>query len=182
MRSVRPKSGACTKSIRRLAHGNSTTKKQASSNPIPVRRARFCAAIFFFQAEDGIRGHCVTGVQTCALPIFNLDELYPAGIHERDLALAPDPERISLRNFFLWLDRLHKFAEWFAENNIHPFRKLALKKAERWMLERFEGSDGLAAIFPAMLNALIALKALGYPATHPQVIRAENELKRLEHE
>src|SRR5260221_1691379 len=26
-------------------------------------------AFFFFQAEDGIRDHCVTGVQTCALPI-----------------------------------------------------------------------------------------------------------------
>src|SRR5437867_5801574 len=25
---------------------------------------------FFFQAEDGIRGRTVTGVQTCALPIF----------------------------------------------------------------------------------------------------------------
>src|SRR5882672_11558959 len=25
---------------------------------------------FFFQAEDGIRYHCVTGVQTCALPIL----------------------------------------------------------------------------------------------------------------
>src|SRR5260221_6147700 len=25
--------------------------------------------ICFFQAEDGIRYHCVTGVQTCALPI-----------------------------------------------------------------------------------------------------------------
>ena len=25
--------------------------------------------VFFFQAEDGIRDHCVTGVQTCALPI-----------------------------------------------------------------------------------------------------------------
>src|SRR5438034_11669986 len=24
---------------------------------------------FFIQAEDGIRDHCVTGVQTCALPI-----------------------------------------------------------------------------------------------------------------
>src|SRR5260221_731240 len=24
----------------------------------------------FFQAEDGIRDHCVTGVQTCALPIY----------------------------------------------------------------------------------------------------------------
>src|SRR6266542_5196668 len=29
----------------------------------------FCC-IFFFQAEDGIRDATVTGVQTCALPIF----------------------------------------------------------------------------------------------------------------
>jgi squalene-hopene/tetraprenyl-beta-curcumene cyclase len=111
-----------------------------------------------------------------------LDELYPHGFHERDLALPPDPDKISFRNFFLWLDRLHKFAEWFAEHGIHPFRKLALKKCEAWMLERFEGSDGLAAIFPAMLNSLIALKALGYADEHPQVLRAEHELKRLEHE
>src|SRR5256885_5501174 len=27
---------------------------------------------FFFQAEDGIRDYKVTGVQTCALPIWNL--------------------------------------------------------------------------------------------------------------
>src|SRR5215204_6861696 len=27
---------------------------------------------FFFQAEDGIRDHCVTGVQTCALPILDV--------------------------------------------------------------------------------------------------------------
>ena len=26
--------------------------------------------VFFFQAEDGIRDRLVTGVQTCALPIF----------------------------------------------------------------------------------------------------------------
>ncbi len=112
----------------------------------------------------------------------NLDELYPQGIHERDLALSPDPEKVSWRNFFLWLDRLHKLAEWFAEHKIHPFRRAALRKAEQWILERFEGSDGLAAIFPAMLNSLIALKAFGYPDDHPQVIRAANELKKLEHE
>src|SRR5438132_1433846 len=29
-------------------------------------------ACFFFQAEDGIRDHCVTGVQTCALPISTM--------------------------------------------------------------------------------------------------------------
>jgi squalene-hopene/tetraprenyl-beta-curcumene cyclase len=109
----------------------------------------------------------------------NLDELYPEGFHERDLALRPDPERFTWRNFFLWLDKLHKFVE---NNNLRPFRKLALKKAEAWMLERFEGSHGLAAIFPAMLNALIALKAMGYPDDHPQVVRAERELKALEHE
>src|SRR5690606_41189828 len=29
------------------------------------------SCFFFFQAEDGIRDFHVTGVQTCALPIFN---------------------------------------------------------------------------------------------------------------
>src|SRR5260221_7924309 len=36
-------------------------------------RARLGAKLnkfYFFQADDGIRDHCVTGVQTCALPIF----------------------------------------------------------------------------------------------------------------
>ena len=112
-------------------------------------------------------------------PHVTLDELYPEGYHERDLALPPDPQRFTWRNFFLWLDKLHKFVE---NNKLHPFRKRALRKAEAWMLERFEGSNGLAAIFPAMLNALIALKALGYPDDHPQVKRAEQELKNLEHE
>ena len=112
----------------------------------------------------------------------NLDELYPDGIHERDLALAPDPERLTWRNFFLWLDRLHKFAEWFAEHNVHPFRKRALRKAEQWMLERFEGSDGLAAIFPGMLNSMIALNLLGYPDDHPQIVRIEEQLKMHQHE
>src|SRR5260221_4924196 len=38
-----------------------------SRNRQCILRALCC--IFFFQAEDGIRYHCVTGVQTCALPI-----------------------------------------------------------------------------------------------------------------
>src|SRR5436190_9663121 len=37
----------------------------------------YCMFVFFFfQAEDGIRDHCVTGVQTCALPI---SYRYPEG-------------------------------------------------------------------------------------------------------
>src|SRR5258708_8103241 len=32
----------------------------------------FRRVLFFFQAEDGIRDDLVTGVQTCALPIFHM--------------------------------------------------------------------------------------------------------------
>jgi squalene-hopene/tetraprenyl-beta-curcumene cyclase len=112
----------------------------------------------------------------------SLQELYPLGFHERDLMLARDPKRFTWRNFFIWLDSLHKFAERFARHNIHPFRKAALKKAEEWMIQRFEGSDGLAAIFPGMLNSIIALKALGYPDDHPLIAWNESELKKLIHE
>src|SRR5260221_1748363 len=36
--------------------------------------------LVFFRAEDGIRDHCVTGVQTCALPILiALDALRVVG-------------------------------------------------------------------------------------------------------
>src|SRR2546425_2492536 len=36
------------------------------------------SSLFFFQAEDGIRDKLVTGVQTCALPIWALDRVRPA--------------------------------------------------------------------------------------------------------
>src|SRR5260221_1606339 len=42
---------------------------------------------FFCQAEDGIRDHCVTGVQTCALPISLNDD--PPCV-EADLALMEE--------------------------------------------------------------------------------------------
>ena len=112
----------------------------------------------------------------------DLDELYPNGKWELDESLRPRYFDFGLRNMFLWLDRLHKLAEWVSRQGLHPFRGAALKRAETWMVERFEGSDGLAAIFPAMLNALIALIALGYPDDHPEVVRAHNELIKLQHE
>src|SRR5436305_1522922 len=36
-----------------------------------MKKGRERQRLFFFQAEDGIRDADVTGVQTCALPIFN---------------------------------------------------------------------------------------------------------------
>ncbi len=115
-------------------------------------------------------------------PGFSLGELYPEGFQERDLALPRDPQWLSWRNGFLLLDRLLKGAEWLAQRGLHPLRRRALRRSEQWMLERFEGSDGLASIFPAMLNSLIALKALGYADDHFQVVRAERTLRDLERE
>src|SRR5215204_1499736 len=42
--------------------------------------AAIAAVTFFFHAEDGIRVHCVTGVQTCALPICRM-AVVVAGSH-----------------------------------------------------------------------------------------------------
>src|SRR2546425_1291007 len=49
---------------------------------------------FFFQAEDGIRDKLVTGVQTCALPIFGRqDELRLHVFELPELVLAADESR-----------------------------------------------------------------------------------------
>ena len=47
------------------------------------------------------------------------------------------------------------------------------------MLERFEKSDGLGAIYPAMLNSIVALRCLGYSLDDPQMIRAMDEFEKL---
>src|SRR6266508_5130993 len=46
---------------------------------------------FFFQAEDGIRDGHVTGVQTCALPISNLEPGDPPGLSEQTWFTLPGP-------------------------------------------------------------------------------------------
>src|SRR5205823_7723609 len=44
---------------------------------------------FFFQAEDGIRDKLVTGVQTCALPIYRRGSA-PRARDRADLSTVPD--------------------------------------------------------------------------------------------
>ncbi len=110
-------------------------------------------------------------------PEQGIDELFLGGRENADLRLRWDRKQpVSWRNFFIFTDRL---AHWAERVHIRPLRKMALKKAEKWMLERFERSDGLGAIYPAMLNAIVALRYLGYSADDPQVIRAMDEFEKL---
>ena len=94
-----------------------------------------------------------------------LHELYPVGTEGNDFTLARDQRLLTWRNFFLRADRALKILEQWHSRSL---RERALEEAERWMVDRIgDGSDGLAAVFPAMLNSIIALRALDYPKNHP---------------
>jgi squalene-hopene/tetraprenyl-beta-curcumene cyclase len=110
-------------------------------------------------------------------PEQGIDELFVGGRANAVLRLRRDRKRLfSWRNFFIVLDRIMHVME---AVHIRPVRKLALKRAEKWLLERLDMSDGLGAIYPAMLNAIIALRGLGYSEDDPQVIRARDEFEKL---
>jgi len=105
-----------------------------------------------------------------------IDELFVGGRDKSRMRLHWDKKLISWRNFFLVLDRM---THWFETVHIRPLRSIALKQAEKWMLERFEMSDGLGGIYPSMANAVVALRCLGYSLDDPQVIRAIDEFEKL---
>ncbi|MEM6823159.1 MAG: squalene--hopene cyclase, partial [Verrucomicrobiota bacterium] len=109
-------------------------------------------------------------------PEKQLHELYPYGTENQDFSLPFDDELFTWRNFFLYWDRFFKFVEKFPYK---PFRTKALKKAESWMIERItDGSDGLGAIFPSIVESIIAMKCLGYSDDHPTLRKQEQELER----
>lgn len=115
-------------------------------------------------------------------PEKHIHELYPAGSEQQDLAVHKDMRHFwSWRNFFLRCDGLLKFVGSLPSRVIwEPFRRKALAKAEAWMVERMgEGSDGLGAIFPAMLNSLMALEAMGYARSHPLYVKARKDFEGL---
>jgi squalene-hopene/tetraprenyl-beta-curcumene cyclase len=106
-----------------------------------------------------------------------IDELFVGGRANSIMRLRGDRKKLfSWRNLFLIADRM---THWFEAVHIRPLRKLAIKRAEKWMLDRLEMTDGLGAIYPAMLNAIIALRCLGYSEDDPQVIRARDEFEKL---
>jgi len=105
-----------------------------------------------------------------------VEELFVGGRDKSRMHLHWAKKLVSWRNFFLVLDRITHWAE---RVHIRPLRSMALRKAERWMLERFEMSDGLGAIFPSIMNSIIALRCLGHSVDDPQVIRALDEFEKL---
>lgn len=102
---------------------------------------------------------------SCPLPV-NIDELFLGARHGKHLRLKPASTPLSWRGFFLGIDRVLHFCE---RSKLLPWRKQALKACEQWMVKRFRKSGGLGAIFPPIVNALMAMRCLGYPDDHPEV-------------
>ncbi len=83
---------------------------------------------------------------------------------------------LSWDRFFRVVDHGFKFLE---RKGWVPARAKALATAERWMLERFNGSDGLGAIFPPMVWSIIALRCLGYADDRPEMKYCYEQLEGL---
>lgn len=106
-----------------------------------------------------------------------IDELYISQ-RQRHRLNSKDDTPPAWNRFFLTIDKTLKLMHHLGGT---PVRRLAIKKAEQWILRRAgqdgeAATDGLGAIFPPMVYLQIAFMALGYKREHPVIQRAEREL------
>ncbi len=126
--------------------------------------------------------------RTVMVPLFILCTLKPRaenprGVDVRELFVVPPeeerdyfPVKSGLNRLFLALDRVGRMLEPLVPGFM---RRRAIARARDWFVERLNGVDGLGAIFPAMVNAHEALKALGYGPEHPLRRQTRDALARL---
>ena len=102
-----------------------------------------------------------------------------AGIGELWVGSRPHPQYPPglWSGLFRVIDASLRFAE---RHRMLPLRRRALQACEAWMLQHFQNSDGIGAIFPPIINSIIALRCLGYDLDHPATRSQIHELERLE--
>src|SRR6266436_3544127 len=106
----------------------------------------------------------------------HVDELFEDPSH-KTAAFDWSKQLISWKNFFLALDRGFKLYEKLPWK---PLRQRALREAKQWMLDHMERSEGVAAIYPAMMNSIFALVALGHGPDDPLTWREIKEFSKFE--
>ncbi|MEI6636053.1 MAG: squalene--hopene cyclase [Planctomycetota bacterium] len=95
----------------------------------------------------------------------------------RDRRGPPRPADTSgWARFFRGVDRIIKGCE---AAGLTPLRARAVQACRRWMLTRFDHSDGLGAIFPPIVWSIIALKSMGCDDDAAEVREAWTQLERL---
>jgi squalene-hopene/tetraprenyl-beta-curcumene cyclase len=112
----------------------------------------------------------------------------PAGFHLNELlaedgkavnqhmGFSRDKTSFTWRNIFLRLDTVFKLWEKYGSKSI---RRRAIHKAQRWMLEHTQHTDGVAAIYPPMMYVIMALDLLGYSPDSLERLEAQRQFDRL---
>ncbi len=105
-----------------------------------------------------------------------VDELFEDP-SQKTAAFGWSKQVVSWKNFFLAVDRGLKLYEKFPWK---PLRRRAINEAKQWMLQHMERTEGLAAIYPSMMNSIFALMALGHGTDDPLTGREIQEFSRFE--
>ena len=106
----------------------------------------------------------------------HVDELFKDP-ERKTAALDWSDQLLSWKNVFLAVDRGFKLYEKFPWK---PFRQRAIREAKSWMLNHIERTEGLAAIYPSMMNSIFTLMAFGHGPDDPLTLREIKEFSRFE--
>ncbi|HZU27903.1 MAG TPA: squalene--hopene cyclase [Bryobacteraceae bacterium] len=101
------------------------------------------------------------GKQRTAPEGVTLEEIF----HPDNKLTMPSRERLSV--LFLHLDKVVKLWE---RRGLKDVRSAAIREAEHWILDRTRYTEGLGAIYPAMMYFIMALDSLGYAEDHPDLV------------
>jgi len=107
---------------------------------------------------------------------FDLEELR-AEVATDAQASGQGPGR-SLTGRRVWLGPLDQLLRAYERRPLAPLRRLALAKAERWIVRRQERDGSWGGIQPPWVYSLMALQLAGYPLEHPVVKRGLEGLER----
>ena len=129
--------------------------------------------------------------RTVVVPLTVLNALKPRARNPKGVGIAElftiPPEDVKVwpkgphqkspwSEIFGAIDRVLRATEPFFPKSI---RKRSIDKAVAFVDERLNGEDGLGAIFPAMVNALLVYDALGYSHDHPNYRTARGSIEKL---
>jgi squalene-hopene/tetraprenyl-beta-curcumene cyclase len=77
-----------------------------------------------------------------------------------------------------WLSRLDRLLRAYERRPLVPLRRVALARAERWIVRRQEADGSWGGIQPPWVYSLMALHLAGYPLDHPVMRRGLEGLER----
>ena len=112
---------------------------------------------------------------------ISLDELWPVPRERASLRLRRVPRPFSPRAF-LWKNvfiGIDDYLKGWERIGPRPLRARAIASAREWLVERLAVPGGLGGIFPAMTNAVLALRMLGDPEDEPLIERQIKEIEAL---